>query len=461
MVMAGGLAAQSGVTVYGYLYSSTTDEHGFVEFDSDNPGKINILNKTFGKIHPSAGEYVDGKVYCYLTRLGNNYQIRADSWAVYDGTSYAQLATTTAYGMHRAVDMAYDYTTNAMYALIEESDNSGELGATRLCAVDMATGGYTVVGSPTGMTTSAGDDALIALACNDDGQLYAMSANRYLYVIDKHSAEVCQVGNRHNLPTARQFQSMAFAADGQLWWAQQHPAHAYFCTVDTSTAIPGGFVDTSSDYGKLSQLGDDDQVTALHFKDKAVRPRSLAAVGSLQVAIVADNEACEREVRLTWKPPTVDYSGAPATPSGIEVYRLGVAEPIAVLAGDVTSWFDNPGNLDVDLPAVDISYEVIAYNEAGYGFPAFATIASNTDGVDAPCADSGWNVSVGSCGVEITSAVAIASASIVDLRGRTLLRADGQGRSGLMLDTVGLGRGVYVVVATAADGHRAYFKVML
>ena len=171
--------------------------------------------------------------------------------------------------------MTYDYTTNTMYALVEDKSTSGEIAPTSLCVVDMNTGTYRIIGSPGELTAIDGNnkvaiDGLITLACDATGQLYAMSSYRYLYKVDKFSGAVTQAAPRHNLGTADQFQSMAFDADGRLWWAQQHPSYAHFCQIDLTTGIPGGFVDFTTDYEKLNKLGDDAQVTALYFKDKSV-----------------------------------------------------------------------------------------------------------------------------------------------------------------------------------------------
>lgn len=456
------LSAGAGTPAYGYLYMSATDDHGFITFDSDNPQKLTLLDKTFGRIHPSAGECVDGKIYAYRTRLGTDYAIRSDSWAVYDATTYQLIEKRSVYGMGRVADMAYDYTTNTLYALVESADNSGELASTRLCAVDMATGDCTVVGSPAGMLSTGGeDDVLVALACDAAGQLYAMSAQRYLYRLDKHSAEASRVGERHALPTARQMQSMAFAADGTLWWAQQHTAHAYFCAVDLATAIPGGFVDTSSDYSKLARLGDDDQVTALFFKDRTVRPRSLLAVDGLRATVEADADG-KRWVSLAWSPPDRDYAGEPARPAGIEVYRLGQSEPIASLGGDATSCTDFPALLGAADPPVDISYEVIAYSDAGYGFPSFVAIASDTEGIaDLRAAGSDITLSVADGVLLLAAGSAIAYASVADLGGRTLRRAAGQGGTSMAIDVAALDSGPYIVVVATDSGCRASFKVML
>lgn len=379
LIAATTVTVQAGETAYGYLFGSKSGKYGFVSFDIDKPQTLIHKTTNYGYVHPSAGEYVDGKVYTYQVELGEITEIYSDSWAVYGGEKFELLQKTSKPTMNRVVDMTYDYTTNTMYALIEDKYNTGELSPTSLCTVDMATGDYMIIGSPGELTAIDGYnhtdiDALITLACDADGQLYAMSSYRYLYKIDKFTAKVEQAAPRHKLGTASQFQSMTFAADGKLWWAQQHPSYGHFCEIDLTTGIPGGFVDFKTDYEKLNKLGDDSQVTALFLKDKTIRSKSIKAVGNLKAEI---GEANVNSVKLSWTLPTQDYSGAQATPTGIAIYRIGTHEPIATLDGNAVTF------TDASAPNGDVIYEVLPFNEAGNGFPAFTTVFSGYDRLSA------------------------------------------------------------------------------
>ncbi len=378
MIMANAPAI-AGETAYGYLFGSKTGENGFVSFDIDNPQKLTVKNRVYSYIHPSAGEYVDGRIYTYQVELGEISGISSDSWAVYDGETFKQIEQKNMYAMNRMVDMTFDYTTNTLYGLIEDKYTTGVVDATSLCAIDMSTGEYTIIGSPGELKAIDGYgrediDALITLACDADGQLYAMSHYRYFYKIDKHTAKLTQVGERHNLGTASQFQSMTFDAEGRLWWGQQHPDYAHFCEIDLTTAIPGGFVDFRTDYDKLNKLGDDAQVTAIFFKDKTIRKQSLKAVDALKAEI---DKTDINAVQLSWALPTENYAGENAAPTGIKIYRLGTSGPIATLSADATTYTDNATGDG------KVTYEVIPCNEAGDGFPAFITLFAGYDRLNA------------------------------------------------------------------------------
>lgn len=171
--------AAADTTAYGYLFNSKDGKRGFVSFDVAAPQTLNLPQRDFGDVHPIAGEFVDGKVYVYRAELDEMYgQITPYDWAIYDAETNKKLDYHYTSG-NRVVDMTYDYTTNTMYALVEDKSTSGEIAPTSLCVVDMNTGTYRIIGSPGELTAIDGNnkvaiDGLITLACDATGQLYAM-----------------------------------------------------------------------------------------------------------------------------------------------------------------------------------------------------------------------------------------------------------------------------------------------
>lgn len=370
-----------GETAYGYLFDSRNGKRGFVSFDMESPQTLNLYKNDYGSIHLSAGEYVDGKIYSYRVEIDEDYSttISAYDWAVYNAENYSILEKKSMSRANRVVDMTYDDTTNTMYALAENKSNTGKVISTTLCVVDMTTGSYRSLGSPGDLKAIDGygrpaEDGLITLACDANGQLYAMSHFRTLYKLDKFTGLATPAAPQHKLGTAEQFQSMTFAADGKLWWAQQHPDYAHFCEIDLTTGIPGGFVDYTTDYEKLKKLGDDSQVTALFIKDKQINMQALQAVTDL-AAKTADNDPYS--VILTWTLPNIDYSGDESQVKGVKIYRIGVSEPLAILDGNATTY------TAVDTPNGDATFEVIPFNESGNGFPAFVDVFAGMDQLNA------------------------------------------------------------------------------
>lgn len=363
-------------TAYGYTWGERDNYScGFISFDVNAPQTINRLKTVYDEYHVSAGEYIDGKLYTFRVEIDDFGNVSPYAYTVYDGTSYAVENNILKGDEARVVDMTFDYTTNTLYALAENTLTSGSVVPTSLYSIDIATGDRTLIGSPGELIAINGygnpdNDCLITLACDAGGQLYAMSAYRYFYKVDKFTGNVTQVGERHNLGTRADFQSMAFTADGKLMWAQNHPDYGHFVEIDINTGNPGGFYDYTTDYDKLDKLGNDAQVTALNFRDRDINRQALKAVGNLSAVVNAPDV---HSVSLSWELPAADISGQAAVPTAIKVYRLGTAQPIAELDGTATSY------TDTEAPDGSVGYEVIPENGDGFGYPAFAEVFAGFD----------------------------------------------------------------------------------
>lgn len=377
-------ASQADTQAYGFIFTSESSQCGWVTFDVDRPQDYTPQKQmSYSTVRNSAGEYVDGKIYAYTVTIDEFGAIDTYGWAVYDAQTLSTISEDTYLDgnyvySRRMADMAYDYTTNTMYGLIENEYTTGSVALTSLCAIDMTTGQYRIIGETGEITALDGynhlvDDGLITLACDAEGQLYAMSQYRYLYKVDKFTGKAYDPAPRHNLGTGAYFQSMAFAADGTLYWAVQHPDRAFFCSVDMTTGIPGGFVDFRTDYEKLNQIGTSelgDQLTALYFKDKEINKSAPQAVTDFKATAHGDGV---KKVDLAWVLPTKDYSGNDADIQGVKIYRLGTSEPIATVPAGTTTFTDE------NAPDGKVTYEILPYNASGNGFPAFAETFAGCD----------------------------------------------------------------------------------
>ncbi len=370
----------AGETAYGYLFGDMTGNRGFVSFDVDAPQNLTILKNTVAEsIHVSAGEYVDGKIYTYRVDHDEMFNTVASyDFTIYDATTFEVENSVNMKKSNRVVDMSYDYTTNTMYALVEDKYTTSSVYKTSLYVVDMKTGKYSLIGNPGDIKALDGygrpvDDKLLTLACDQNGKLYAMSHFRTLYNLDKFTGLATPAAPQHNLSTINQLQSMTFSSEGKLWWAQSHPDYGFFCEIDLTTGIPGGFVDFKTDYDKLNKLGSDGQLTSLYFNNKKVNDKAINAVSEL--ASKTKDDDCN-SVILTWQAPTTDYSNNVAEVAGYNIYRIGSSEPIAELAADATTFTDQKA------PNGIVTYEIIPFNANGKGFPAFTQLYAGYDMLD-------------------------------------------------------------------------------
>ncbi len=360
-----GSVSYAAPTFYGYQMGDKDLTFGFVSFTADNYGSMTMLKKTnMYYNHLSAGEYLDGKLYSYTVEPDDFGAMYPASFIVYDAETFDVLKEIDHSDGVRVVDMTYDYTTNTMYALAEEEYNTESIGITNLCVVDLETGDLTVVGSTGGLKGINGyglevDAALVTLAADADGNLYAMSEYRQFCKLDKFTGKATQLGETHKLAVTNAFQSMTFADDGTLYWAQQHPDYGWFTTIDTQTGQPT----------KLGTLGNDAQITALFVKKELDKAFPNAVTG---LAAKVD-ETAHNTVHLAWTLPTDDHAGQPVSLKAVKVYRFGTSEPIAVLPGTATSYDDTEAANGYN------TYLVAAESETATGAPATVRVFAGYD----------------------------------------------------------------------------------
>lgn len=372
------LRAQESVA-HGYQMGDSKNMFGFISFPVSQHLTPTMDKRNFGETHVSAGECVDGIYYTYEVYPDVMGGTSAYSWCVRNASTFEKISETVyPYSTNRVVDMTYDYTTNTMYALVENAVSTGTLTLTSLNVVDLATGQYTLVGTPGDLKAVNGngkevDEALITLAADATGQLYAMGEYRQFYSLDKITGKATQIGSQHGIATANQFQSMAFDSKGVLYWAQTHPDYGYLLTIDPTTGVPSYMApDPNPDTkwkNEASLLGDDAEVTGLWF-EKPFAGTAPATVTNLSSAIATDNA---NKVTLHWALPTKDLKGNPTTLTAVKVFRFGTPDPIATLGADATTYTDPAA------PNGNTSYMVCAVSEAGQGRGACTTLFTGAD----------------------------------------------------------------------------------
>ena len=185
---------------------------GLITFSLSDPASFNIINATESIfINNSFGlDYcpLDGYYYTH-----NNYTLyKVD---IHTGEIVNQIGINT-----DLRDGAWDVTTNTMYSISLDM----------LYSIDVNTGEVYSIGSM-GMN-------MIALACDANGQLYAIelnsSGNARLYQVDKTTAVLTLVG--YTGVDSQYAQSASFdRKTGILYWAQSNQSSDNFYSVNTST----------------------------------------------------------------------------------------------------------------------------------------------------------------------------------------------------------------------------------
>ncbi len=133
-----------------------------------------------------------------------------------------------------ALDMAFDYTTDTLYVLTDESMYLGPNTGGHLLTLDWLTGKASYVGKITGLTD---EHQALTLACDNEGILYTVDAvTGDLYTIDKATGAASFVGATGYAPLYQQ--SMAVDHDtNKLYWAayQDFTCTAAFLELDKAT----------------------------------------------------------------------------------------------------------------------------------------------------------------------------------------------------------------------------------
>lgn len=365
---------------HGYQMGDENNLFGFISFAVSQHATPTLDKRNYGETHISAGECVDGIYYTFEVYPDVMGGISAYNYRVRDAKTFDVITDIDFHDpTRRVVDMTYDYTTNTMFALVEDNVNTSTISLTSLNIVDLATGHCTPVGSPGDLTAINGNnkevpEALITLAADKDGHLYAMGEYRQFYSLDKFSGAATMISTQqHGIATSNQFQSMAFDNEGVLYWAQTHPDYGYFLTIDPSTGVPEFMApDPNPDTrweNEASKLGADAEVTGLWF-EKAFAGTAPAAVGNLKAETVAGSP---NSVSLTWELPTADLKGNPTSVTAVKVYRLGTSAPIATLAADATSYTDTAA------PNGYTTYYVAAMTATEHGRGGLATVYTGAD----------------------------------------------------------------------------------
>gem|GEM_PF-1172718 len=371
---------------HAYQMGDASMKFGFVSFPVNDLTAL-TLDKSVSSYSAQigAGEWVDGLYYGYTLNADYDYGdgLETESFVVYDtADNFAQKTKINMSGEPRVVDMAFDYTSNTMYAMVElKKSSSGKIGKTALHVVDMTNGKLTLVGLPGDITAVNGngkpvEEHLMTLAAGLDGQLYAMGEYRQLYKVDRLTGAATAVGERQRIAVDYDFQTMAFDGKGNLYFAQKHPDYEYFMQIDPADGsllnpVTGEKVTVNSDFSNnAARFPSDPQITGLYFADRAVDAASPKAVSALSATL---REGTPNTVDLAWTLPAEAYDGTATSVTSVKVFRFGTSEAIATLAGDATSYTDEAA------PNGDVTYCVVASNGEHAGFPALAGVFAGAD----------------------------------------------------------------------------------
>ncbi|MHC1708371.1 MAG: T9SS type A sorting domain-containing protein [Bacteroidales bacterium] len=203
-----------------YGYSASTTTKGPVSYTLNNPGTLTLIADQTIMDFIAASSYANGVWY------GATYNATNGSTFVTIDKTSGTRSILGLMGGKSVTGLAYDWTTNVMYALTYESS------ATKLNTVNLANGALTLVGN-------AGAFLGINLGCTSGGALYTVSVGTdELYSIDKTmgtGTAIGPIGFNANYAQDMEYDN----SDGTMYFAAYNadnsPGQGELRTIDLAT----------------------------------------------------------------------------------------------------------------------------------------------------------------------------------------------------------------------------------
>ncbi len=316
---------------------SGTYPEGTITFELETPGTITQLEdqSTVDFIADSSTD-INGTWWGLV--YGTNELATLDT----ETGARTVVATVTAPGGRSWTGLAYDFTEMEMYAVCTSS--SVDMA---LCTIDLDTYEVTLIGTNTTSTLP------ITLACDNDGQLYAVDiVADGLFTIDKTDGSATLVATLD--VNANYAQDMEFDhEDNTLYWAAYTTAgelrtiNVADATTDLIGAFPGGM-----------------EVTGFAIPSVPADPGAPAAPTNF---VLTPNAGGALSCVIGWTNPTHDVSGATLTElSEVRVLRNGTV----VYTDNNPTIGGNASWTDTGMTASGLfNYQVLGVNSFGEGLP--------------------------------------------------------------------------------------------
>lgn len=335
---------------------------GIVEFNLNTPGSITSVHPL--RYSAYAGCFANGKYYF------DRYRTVDDSWehialSTVDLNTGA-IADIADWSDEYFVinDMAYDYSTNQLYAMgrniyIDDFLPSLVFEYSSLMTINLNTGVVREIKQYIDWGNGAlTNPTYYTLACDLNGTLYSINQNGSLVTLDKdNDYEEVVIGDTGIRPY-QATQSMEFDfTTGALYWA-----------ADFKNKVAQLYVlDTASGHASaIGETGTDSHLIGLYIPFTLP---SQAAPGAPSEFVAAPDPSGALTAALSWKNPSKSFGGQNlATISSVKVMRNNVE--IASLQGapgQEMTYTDNAPETGL------YSYSIVAANSAGAGLPSAIT----------------------------------------------------------------------------------------
>lgn len=334
LALAAVIGASAAPVIYGYQtwqYGNDNSVTGPIKFDPEtNPIDVTLIADQSRLGICYSGFYYNYKWYVQVTLPGTQSTI--ESFSTIDMETGER--TPISISSTKCIDLTYDYTTDKVYGIYK--------GNAALATLDINTGEVKSIGNFTDLAGNKFD--MIAIACDLEGQLYAVATNDSFYKVNKTNGRVTLVGELG--VDAAYDQTMTFDySTGVLYWYNNGRYALY--TIDTKTGKAKG-INNLLYNGEYNSLG------------TMVIPYVNVAKGAPDRVTGRQATVSGTSVKLTWTLPDKDAQGnALASLGGIKVLRDGTQ--VASLGATATEYTDN------NVAEGAHNYKLVPFNAAGDG----------------------------------------------------------------------------------------------
>lgn len=271
-----------------------------------------------------------------------------------------------------ANDFTQDPTTGTVYGLC----STANLQSTELCIIDFA--------SRTRQPIAHVDQTLLALACSNDGQLYAIGDDNKLYKIDKEFGDITAVGSlglekinrswiHHDIELGR-LQSATFDhKTNTLYWAAQ-----LWNTTTSSMASELLKIDINNTENTeiVTEFPENAQFVSLYIPEPTANDNAPAAATNIS----KNFEGGSLTGQIIFTAPTKTYGGDELT--GNLGYKILVDDKV-VGSGNTTAGTETTANVTVETEGMT-RFVIQVSNENGDGEPAVYRTYIGYDQTEAP-----------------------------------------------------------------------------
>lgn len=307
------------------------DEAGVYTFGASDPISFNntFVNEEYS---PSGGAFFTDKYYVLTTMSEDwftgevsvaSYKFSRNNW---EEISYAP---QNIYSLYNSI--CYDPIDNRAYGYFytDEGGDWGYMDVDNLSVTHLAP-----VVTP-----------IVAVAVNDCGMTYGVGSDGYFYSVDKKTGTMTKIGSTGLSPYY--MQSMAFAPDGQLYWAASEELSSGLYTIDVATGKAS----------KVSSFNGSEEVCALYALQTVPQDNAPSQATDLKVELVGK----ELTFPFTFTIPDKTYRGEPLSE---EIEYAVYVDGVICNVGAAQSGTSVTETLTVETPGYHL-FKVVLSNEAG------------------------------------------------------------------------------------------------